>query len=181
MKSLKKRGVRKKASLTKVRHEVEYKTIDFFKDKGYAITMLCEVLGVSRSAYYKHKNRIRPEKEKQDELLCSLINRYHSAFDGTLGYRRMTMFSSILGEYIKEHNITHSFSGKGNPYDNACIESFHSVLKKEEANLVKYFDFDTARLAIFEYIESWYNRERIHSSIGYITPQQCEENARKSA
>ncbi|MBU5439221.1 integrase core domain-containing protein, partial [Tissierella sp. MSJ-40] len=75
----------------------------------------------------------------------------------------------------------HSFSGKGNPYDNACIESFHSVLKKEEVNQVKYFDFDTARIAIFEYIESWYNRERIHSSIGYITPQQCEENARESA
>jgi transposase InsO family protein len=93
-----------------------------------------------------------------------------------------SQYTSVeFGEYIKEHNITHSFSGKGNPYDNACIESFHSVLKKEEANLVKYFDFDTARLAIFEYIESWYNRERIHSSIGYITPQQCEENARKSA
>ncbi len=42
--------------------------------------------------------------------------------------------------------------------DNACIESFHSVLKKEEVNLIKYFNFDVARLAIFEYIESWYNR-----------------------
>lgn len=63
-----------------------------------------------------------------------------------------------FGEYVKKHKLIHSFSGKGNPYDNACIESFHSVLKKEEVNLVKYFDFDAARLAIFEYIESWYNR-----------------------
>ena len=56
-----------------------------------------------------------------------------------------------FGEYVKEHKLIHSFSGKGNPYDNACIESFHSVLKKEEVNLVKYFDFDVARLSMFEY------------------------------
>ena len=36
-----------------------------------------------------------------------------------------------FGEYAKEHKLIHSFSGKGNPYDNACIESFHAVLKKE--------------------------------------------------
>ena len=65
--------------------------------------------------------------------------------------------------------------------DSACIESFHSALKKEEVNLVTYYDFNVARLAIFEYIESWYNRKRIHSSIGYITPQQCEDMAEKSA
>lgn len=86
-----------------------------------------------------------------------------------------------FGEYVKNHKIVHSFSGKGNPYDNACIESFHSVLKKEEVNLVKYFDFDTARLAIFEYIESWYNRERIHSSLGYITPQEWEDKSKRAA
>jgi putative transposase len=86
-----------------------------------------------------------------------------------------------FGEYVKEHKLIHSFSGKGNPYDNACIESFHSVLKKEEVNLVKYFNFDVARLAIFEYIESWYNRERIHSSLGYITPQEWEDKFKRVA
>ena len=84
-------------------------------------------------------------------------------------------------KYVKEHKLIHSFSGKGNPYDNACIESFHSVLKKEEVNLVKYFDFDIARLAIFEYIESWYNRERIHSSLGYMTPQEWENKSKRVA
>lgn len=89
--------------------------------------------------------------------------------------------SCDFGECVKNHKIIHSFSGKGNPYDNARIESFHSVLKKEEVNLVKYFDFDTARLAIFEYIESWYNRERIHSSLGYITPQEWEDKSKRAA
>ena len=75
------------------------------------------------------------------------------------------------GAFIGEH----SFSRKGNPYDNACIESFHSVLKKEEIYLHTYQDSKEARRAIFEYIESWYNRKRIHSTIDYITPQQEEE------
>lgn len=90
--------------------------------------------------------------------------------------------SSAFKEYINSTKlITHSFSGKGCPYDNACIESFHASLKKEEVHLVKYFDYDAARLAIFEYIEAWYNRKRIHSSIGYLTPQKCEDLARKIA
>lgn len=84
-------------------------------------------------------------------------------------------------EFVDANNLLHSFSGKGNPYDNACIESFHASLKKEEVNLVTYYDFDAARLAIFEYIESWYNRKRIHSSIGYLTPQEYENELKKSA
>lgn len=77
--------------------------------------------------------------------------------------------------------IIHSFSSKGCPYDNACIESFHASLKKEEVYLVKYYDYTAARLAVFEYIEAWYNRKRIHSSIGYITPQKCENLIRNTA
>ena len=66
--------------------------------------------------------------------------------------------------------------------ENGCMESFHSVLKKEEIYLHTYQDSKEARRAIFEYIESWYNRKRIHSSIGYLTPQQKEdEELKKSA
>lgn len=72
----------------------------------------------------------------------------------------------------------HSSSAKGCLYDDVCIESFQASLKKEGVNLVKYYDFDATKLAIFEYIESWYKRKRIHSSIGYITPQQCEDLAK---
>jgi putative transposase len=90
--------------------------------------------------------------------------------------------SSAFKEYIDSIKIiTHSFSGKGCPYDNACIESFHASLKKEEVHLIHYFDYDAARLAIFEYIEAWYNRKRIHSSIGFLTPQKCEDLAKKIA
>ena len=54
--------------------------------------------------------------------------------------------------------MLHSFNSKGNPYDNACSESFHSVLKKED-------------------VESFYNRKRRHSALDYKTPQQVEDEA----
>ncbi|HEY8804589.1 MAG TPA: IS3 family transposase [Clostridium sp.] len=92
-----------------------------------------------------------------------------------------TQYTSLeFKEYILNTKIiTHSFSGKGCPYDNACIESFHASLKKEEVYRVTYYDFNVAKLSIFQYIESWYNRRRIHGSIGYISPQKCEDMARK--
>ncbi len=89
--------------------------------------------------------------------------------------------SQVFETYLSNMGMLHSFSHKGNPYDNACIESFHSVLKKEEIYLHTYQNFSEARRAIFEYIEGWYNRKRIHSAIGYLTPQQKEDEELKKA
>ena len=83
--------------------------------------------------------------------------------------------SQLFESYLSNAKMQHSFSRKGNPYDNSCIESFHSVLKKEEIYLHTYQNSREARRAIFEYIESWYNRKRIHSAIDYMTPQQKED------
>jgi len=78
--------------------------------------------------------------------------------------------SDLFEKYLVKKKIHHSFSRKGCPYDNACIESFHSVLKKEEVYRRIYKDSTDAFDSIFEYIESWYNRRRTHSSLGYKTP-----------
>ena len=86
-----------------------------------------------------------------------------------------------LKELCKEFNIIQSFSKKGCPYDNACIESLHSSMKKEEIYRNTYRTFEEANIAIFKYIEGWYNRKRIHSSINYMTPEQCELLARSAA
>ncbi|MEI3598603.1 IS3 family transposase [Oceanobacillus sp. MO10714A] len=85
--------------------------------------------------------------------------------------------SDSFAEKIQSYKMTHSFSHKGSPYDNACIESFHAILKKEEVNHVQYLDFNAARLELFKYIEGWYNRKRIHGSINYLTPQEMEDLA----
>nr|WP_263364366.1 IS3 family transposase [Paenibacillus sabuli] len=75
---------------------------------------------------------------------------------------------------LKVYSMIGSMSRKGNGYDNACIESFHSLIKKELIYLNKYETRAQAEKSIFEYIEVFYNNERIHSSIGYATPSQFE-------
>ena len=72
--------------------------------------------------------------------------------------------------------IKHSYSKKGYPYDNASMESFNAILKKEELNVNNYETFEEAKLAIFEFIESWYNNIRIHSTLGYISPNEKYNN-----
>jgi len=89
--------------------------------------------------------------------------------------------SEAFEQYVKSHGIIQSFSRKGCPYDNACIESFHAILKKEEVNHVQYLDFRSASLALFQFIEGWYNRKRIHSRLGYRTPQAVEDLLKQSA
>ncbi|MFC3840348.1 IS3 family transposase, partial [Paenibacillus sp. MAH-36] len=55
---------------------------------------------------------------------------------------------------------------------NACIESFHSILKKELIYCTKFKTKHQAYEAIFRYIEFFYNRKRVHSSLGYVSPVQ---------
>lgn len=80
--------------------------------------------------------------------------------------------------YVQSKGIKQSFSRKGCPYDNAFIESIHAILKKEEIHHVRYIDYKTAKVTLFQNIEGWYNRKRIHSSIGYQTPQEVEDTIR---
>ncbi|UAT29134.1 IS3 family transposase [Bacillus badius] len=89
--------------------------------------------------------------------------------------------SSEFTQHVQKQGIKQSFSQKGCPYDNACIESFHAILKKEEVYHTQYTDYLAAKLAIFQFIEGWYNRKRIHSSIGYQTPQAIEDQIRRTA
>lgn len=69
-----------------------------------------------------------------------------------------------------------SYSKKGCPFDNAPMESFHSVLKKEEVYLKHYSSFDEAEIRIFDYINGFYNRNRIHSAINYLSPVNFEKS-----
>lgn len=75
---------------------------------------------------------------------------------------------------LKANGITASMSRKGNCYDNAMVESFFRTLKVELVYTRKFKTREEAKAAIFEFIEVWYNRQRIHSSIDYMTPEQYE-------
>ena len=71
-----------------------------------------------------------------------------------------TKYRELTREFIR------SYSRKGTPWDNACIESFHSLIKREWLNFQKIQNYNHAYRLIFEYIEGFYNTVRIHSHCG---------------
>jgi transposase InsO family protein len=75
---------------------------------------------------------------------------------------------------LKTKGIQVSMSGKGDPYDNAMMESFFSTLRAELTDLERFATRQAARTAVFEFIEVFYNRQRLHSSLGYRSPVAFE-------
>lgn len=79
-----------------------------------------------------------------------------------------TAYKEATEEFIN------SYSKKAYPWDNACIESFHALIKREWINRFKILDYNHAYRLVFEYIEAFYNTIRIHSHCGYLSPNQYE-------
>jgi putative transposase len=78
--------------------------------------------------------------------------------------------SSAYRRVLADHELLASMSRKGNCYDNAFIESFWSSLKYEVVYHQRFTTRAEARTAVFDYIETFYNRTRLHSSLGYVSP-----------
>jgi len=78
---------------------------------------------------------------------------------------------------LADMKATPSMSRTGCCYDNAPMESFFHTLKVELVHQRRWATRDEARRDLFAYIEGYYNRQRIHSALGYITPEQAERNA----
>jgi putative transposase len=88
---------------------------------------------------------------------------------------RGTQFASAaFRSTLVAHGLVASMSRKGNCYDNAFIESFWSSLKYETVYHRRFATRAEARSAIFDYIEAFYNRTRLHSSLGYVSPVTFE-------
>ena len=79
--------------------------------------------------------------------------------------------------YIKETaQMCRSYSKKGYPWDNACIESFHALIKREWLNRFKIENYQQAYMLVFEYINTFYNTTvRIHSHCNYMSPNDYEK------
>ena len=82
--------------------------------------------------------------------------------------------SEAYQQLLREENITCSMSRKGNCWDNAMMESFFATLKKERVHQQRYATRAEARASVFDYIEIFYNRQRRHSALGYVSPAEFE-------
>jgi transposase InsO family protein len=88
---------------------------------------------------------------------------------------RGSQFASAAYRQVAEFGLIASMSHPGNCYDNAFIESFWSSLKYELIYHRRFASQPEARTAIFDYIETFYNRTRLHSALGYRAPLQFEQ------
>ena len=107
-------------------------------------------------------------------LRMALNQRRHSQNLIVHSDRGAQFASAAYRQLLAQHGLTASMSRKGNCYDNAFIESFFSSLKYELIYHHRFSNFAQARTAIFDYIETFYNRIRLHSSLAYHTPINFE-------
>jgi transposase InsO family protein len=112
-----------------------------------------------------------------DALRMALIHREHPK--GLLHHsdRGVQYASDDYQHLLQSHGLLASMSGKGDCWDNAMMESFWATLKTELIHPSRYTTREQARQAIFEYIEVFYNRKRLHSSLGYVSPESFEAAA----
>ena len=83
-------------------------------------------------------------------------------------------------EKLQAHGFIISMSRTGNPYDNAKAESFMKTLKSEEVYLRQYRNQEDARASMQNFIEDVYNRKRLHSALGYLSPDAFEESQHRN-
>ena len=89
--------------------------------------------------------------------------------------------STSYQKILKRHGLTPSMSRKGNCLDNAPMESFFGSMKSELVHRTRFATREDAKRALFWWIESFYNRRRRHSALGYMTPVQAFEKMAKAA
>jgi transposase InsO family protein len=89
--------------------------------------------------------------------------------------RGLQYASAEYAAILEEHRMVPSMSRPANPYDNASCESFMKTLKREEIYANKYGDLEHLRANIEEFIEEYYNQQRLHSALGYRSPEEFEQ------
>ena len=88
--------------------------------------------------------------------------------------------SDDFRELLSMHGIECSMSGRGSCYDNAPVESFFSLLKRERIRRQTYATREEAKTDVFDYIERFYNRWRRHATLGYVSPVEYESQVMRS-
>jgi putative transposase len=138
-------------------------------DEGWIYTAIVKDLCTKDVVGYAISNRIN--KELVIDAFKIALKRIHPP-SGLIFHsdRGVQYCSNDFKKLLADNLVLQSMSRKGNPYDNAVAENFFSCLKCECTHSYRFKTRAEARMAIFEYIEIYYNRHRPHSSIDWMTP-----------
>lgn len=134
-------------------------------------------LSINKSSYLYWKNT---DKNNQKTYLS--IKWYHKKRSPSPGLiihsdKGSQMRSSMYRSFLSNHNFVFSYTELDHSCDqNAAQESFHASLKKEKLYQMRLYNYEDAYKAIYDYIEGFYNPIRIHSSIGYKSPNKFEKS-----
>lgn len=110
-------------------------------------------------------------------LRMALLQRKHASLAGLIHHsdQGVQYAATDYVDMLKTHGIQISMSRRANPYDNAFAESFMKTLKNEEVNMNEYETYTQAHANIKQFIEEVYNAKRLHSSLGYVPPNEFEQ------
>lgn len=119
--------------------------------------------------------------QKNDKLIIVLNEaiKKRNPFPGLICHsdKGSQMRSKNYRTFLENHNFVFSYTELDHSCDqNAAQESFHASLKKEKIYLMKLYTYEDAFKAIYDYIEGFYNPNRLHSSIGYLSPDDFEKS-----
>jgi transposase InsO family protein len=118
------------------------------------------------------------DRMKKDLVIAALNNALANRGNPTeviIHSDRGSQYASTKYRNLLElHGLIGSMSRKGNCWDNAIAENFFGIIKKEFINHCKFKTREEAKLGILNYIETWYNQERYHSKLGYLSPNKFE-------
>ena len=132
---------------------------------------LCAAFAVSRSGYPAWKNRPRSARAGTDAELGRQLCQTHAASRQTYGSQYA---SAAYRARVAQAVLVASMSRAGNCYDNAAMESFWGKLKTELVHRRKFASPAEARTTLFEHLEVFDNRRRLHSALGFMSPVDFE-------
>jgi putative transposase len=141
-------------------------------DEGFGYT--CQIRDVVSNVVLAESMADNMRSELVEDTIKQAMKRWHLPKDDTIFHsdRGSQYTSEAVMNLLKKYGLKQSFSRVGMPGDNAWSESFFANLKKEQVHWWHFKTIDEATQILFEYIEAFYNRQRVQKRLGYVSPIQ---------